>query len=775
MDIWKWVWDLERDLREAGNGRLADLIDSIPSDSDANRPELVAAAMPEALAGARALNNRWLEVYFRHWGLNNRMGDLAEGEKALPEVVSLVEFAHREETQSCPQSVCATQDIAMCYGNIDGPGWVPERLAVCEETLARINPEWPCFECISLEYAEALLDAGRGKDTLVFLERQMQALRDVGDEPTEQLHRCLVRALRLEGQAAAALAKLDAIENKEGRETSDSGKNSTAILRATLLAETRDFDAAWEVLPNWNDLQPSVYAAWSRALHLIALAQPAHNVWQVGRLLQKSMLYLSSVGSHRYTVEIALRHAELALARQALWTAQGALKLAQTQVQKLRNPQDLAPAVAALTVRLETQNSSENKLPVPAAELAAYLRTQEGSSPERDVQWLLQASQQLPQDADLASFTASALGACGASEDAKNHLWQFVRTNPATDGPNYQLLHQLIEAQDFAGITQLAAMVAAENPLMALWCKAQQAFAQKDWAQACQHLQAYVDANPESKGAMHFWALAALAQQDLSTALRLRKALAAQCQPDTAEHQNCHWNLITVASAAQDWATVRNACKALNIELEADTSEAGDAAAVVEERWGGAVIEFMHKNQPQRRFALRTGPTTARILTHANAPEPQYLGDWVAFDAEPLEAPPQDEAERANFTPTYRAVHTIEAGGFGGSCFVDGAFPGEVAFAQFEANLQAKGWVLRVTSPEDYTVTNPNASGAEDAMLAGCYFQVAAPQNCTPQEVDAVLKELTAAWQHPVCWQRYASRAGLAVELHMDIVARYGL
>jgi hypothetical protein len=64
---------------------------------------------------------------------------------ALGEAVALFERAHREDTLECPQSICVTQDLAACYGNIDGPGWVPERIEVCDETLGRIDPELGLF------------------------------------------------------------------------------------------------------------------------------------------------------------------------------------------------------------------------------------------------------------------------------------------------------------------------------------------------------------------------------------------------------------------------------------------------------------------------------------------------------------------------------------------------------------------------------------------------------------------------------------------------------
>src|SRR5690606_16106250 len=99
-----------------------------------------------------------------------------EVKDCLSEAVQLLEFANRPDTRDCPQSVCVTQDLACTYGDIDGPGYADERLAVAGETLARIDPTWPCFDCISGEYAAALSDQGRIEDCLAFIDEQRQKL-----------------------------------------------------------------------------------------------------------------------------------------------------------------------------------------------------------------------------------------------------------------------------------------------------------------------------------------------------------------------------------------------------------------------------------------------------------------------------------------------------------------------------------------------------------------------------------------------------------------------
>ncbi|MGB4811988.1 MAG: hypothetical protein WBP13_05855 [Methylophilaceae bacterium] len=776
MDIWKWVFDTERDLRESGNHRLADLVDTIPDNTRADRPELVVAAMPEALAGARALKNPWLEVYFRHWGINNRMSDLIEGEKALPEIVSLLEFSHREETITCPQSVCATQDIAMCYGNMDGPGYVTERLAVATEALARINPEWPCFSCISEEYVLALLDAERSTEALQFLHQQEQAMLNVGEESPDRFVKLFIRALCQEGKYSEAMTKLDTFEARDDRDLTIGEKISLHISRAILLAQKQEYEQAWETLPSWNNIKPTAYPEWAQAMLTIATGHQPYNTWHIGRVLQKSIDYLSSVGAHFHTVNTAIAHIELALTRGVHWSAQRAMVVAQKHLLKLRKPELLAAKLDALNLRIQA-TPAETSLPVPADALVEYIRNQENSDPEHDVQHLLQACTLRPDDGDLVGLTASALAACGASDEANDILLKFIRANPTVDGPNYQLVGRLLDAQNYTDIEAIAKEIEKANPSAAIWFRAQQCFAQQQYQAACDHAAAYVALNQEAKGARDLWASAALMQGDVASALKLRQTLVELSEPDSEELTNHQWALLTVASAAQDWPEVRKTAAALGFTIEDEEDETDaveNKSGIIEQDWGAVYIEFKDQLNTETHFAYRTGPATARILTHKNAPDMQHLGDWVAFDTALVEPMPEDEAEREDFIRTYRAAHVIQLGGFSHSVFCDGAYPGEEAFEQFNQTLLEKGWRLTITSDEGYTVANPHSCDDEDT-LAGCYFQVAAPVALKPKEINEALLKLTADWPYPICWARFAQREGFDFARHQKVIDDYDL
>src|SRR5688572_26980346 len=229
MDIWAWVFRAREDLQSSGNERLSELIGEIPTAVIENRNDEVDALVPEALGLARSLNLDWVEIFLRHWHLQARGG----GYEVVPEAVELLEFSHRDEHRDCPQSVCAVQDLARAYQGADGPGYVQERLDVANETLARIDPSWPCFQCISIERATALIDIGRHQDALTTVEDMRRQQTAAGSGPTAESCVDAEALLRL-GRAEEALRRLD-----EGDRRDRDRDRETTFSRFRRLRRTR--------------------------------------------------------------------------------------------------------------------------------------------------------------------------------------------------------------------------------------------------------------------------------------------------------------------------------------------------------------------------------------------------------------------------------------------------------------------------------------------------------------------------------------------------------
>ncbi|MBF3202944.1 tetratricopeptide repeat protein, partial [Pseudomonas aeruginosa] len=82
-----------------------------------------------------------------------------------------------------------------------------------------------------------------------------------------------------------------------------------------------------------------------------------------------------------------------------------------------------------------------------AAELLDWLAAQGSEdaprNPEKEVQWLLQALAERPDDTDLREVAASALQACSADDEAIDLLWEYVERH--TD-EEQQLAYYLLNA-----------------------------------------------------------------------------------------------------------------------------------------------------------------------------------------------------------------------------------------------------------------------------------------------------------------------------------------
>lgn len=768
MDIWNWVEKLQGDLRQAGQAQNAHLLNRLADDVSELQIDRVDALLPEARALGKALDNPWVDVYVGHWALRNRVGNRVEGESALGEAVALFERAHREDTLECPQSICVTQDLAACYGNIDGPGWVPERVEVCDETLARIDPSWACFQCLSCEKADALLDDDRGQEALDYLQAQADAIEACGKEVFDSFPEMQIKILLGLGRAEEALALIE----KREAEVIASGEYEPAnctvprrLSKAWALAQLgRDEEALQQMVP-WSELTPNYWRLWANTAAALCRRDPARNTWDLGTRFNTIIEHFARVGSHRLLIEVAALSLELALQRGARWVAQRQLGLARAHLPQLRQDRGASALVAALAARVESLPEVA-PLPVPATELLAWLEARGEQShsrdPEQEAQWLLQAHAQCPDDEPLADTAASALNACGAQAEARTLLWDFVAAHPQHDGAAaYTLMRWLAEQGDDAGLRRLADVFRDSVPVFAHWCEVQRARRVSDWPALEQAATALLELSPGSHGAR-----GTLARMYMETG-RFSDAQACYAQLiELLEEPNAaHWDHMSAASAAHDWDAVRRSAAAIGMELSS-------TEGVVEEPWGWVIIRSEEEGEPMEYYARRSGPVTARIVENAPANRAQQVGDWVVFDAALVHPAPEDEEAREHFIPTYAQVHVLERGGFARSWLIDGAHPGEDAWNALVEAVEAQGWKIWAHSRPDYTVTDPEA---EDGTLPGLLFTIAQPQDHAPLALHRFLQQATAGWSHSLCWLRLAEACDQDRQPHLDVIERYGL
>lgn len=768
MDIWDWVIRLENDLEEAGQEHASKIIEQLSTEVLDLNIGKADALIPEAIALSRSLKNPWLEVFFRHWEMRNRIGNKSEGESALADVVELFEFAHRDETITCPQTVCVTQDLSACYANIDGPGWVEERKAVCTETFERINPKWNCFHCLSCEYADALLDEGKPQEALEFLKVQEDKIVEAGEDISEALRTFEVQALlRLDKpqEALTIIEKCDA--DVEGYDW-PVNKQDRQVLKAQTLAMVDRIDEAWDVLPGWNEVVPRYYLGWIRAVDALVAKSPERNTWQLGSAIQQCINHFVSVGAHRRVIEVSEVQIRLALARGSVWNAKRALKIAYETLPKLRAPLGADQLLDKLSAEI-TVASAEVKLPVPADQLLAWLEDQAkqheeaGRNPEQEVELLVLAANELPDDEQLADMASSALQACNASEEAETLLWKFIdKHHDQESSLAYYLLNMLLKNGKLAEIDRLANYYTQTQPQIALWSRAQQAYAKQEFDKVKQICLEMHELVPDYLGPVRLLVDIAVQQQDFAEAAKWQIILVDKAE----EPQSELWDLLTYTCANQDWNKAREIAQRLEIPL---TSTEG----VIEEDWGWIRVQTLEEGELVEYLARCTGPVTAVIKELAHPSKIQRVDDWIVYDARQLATVPEDEEERKYFIPVYRMVKTLQQGSFGKSWFVDGVYPGEETFKVLEQQIEAKGWRLWVHSNQNYQITDQ--FDTDETPLTGIFFSVAAPSNVTPVEIDKLLNEATEEWQYPMCWLRLAEAAGAAVEPHQEVISRYKL
>jgi hypothetical protein len=182
-------------------------------------------------------------------------------------------------------------------------------------------------------------------------------------------------------------------------------------------------------------------------------------------------------------------------------------------------------------------------------------------------------------------------------------------------------------------------------------------------------------------------------------------------------------------------------------------------------------VQYEDDGELVERYAHRTGPATARIVSLSGARRRQTIGQLVVFHPRSLESVPEDVEEADNFVQLYKVVKVLERSEYGTSYLVDGVHPGDDAMEILATAFAARGWKWIVHSEKDYQVFDTE----REVQLPGVYFLVAAPEGTAAATIDNTLSELTASYEHPMCWTGLAEAAGADVGYHEALMERYEL
>ncbi|HEC83881.1 MAG: hypothetical protein DRR08_03640 [Candidatus Parabeggiatoa sp. nov. 2] len=766
MDIWKWVEEVQDELVHQGHHRMAHLMRVLPSYTVNENHAQLDALVPEALALARAVKNPWIEIFVRHWNLQSRVAHRHEVSGMLPEAVSLVEFAHRDDSRDCPQSICVVQNLTNCYDQMDGPGYVEERLAVAKETLAKIDATWPCFSCISSEYAAALADAERYEEAYQFLEQQRQALLLAGKDGSSLSRSWVTALINLERYEEAYTFN---------QETHNLGGGESYLLSKTLKeahlhALLGRYEEALKALPEFAKIAPtpSHYWSWAKGVHLLVEQNSYTNDWQLNAKFQQMSDTLSNNGVIRDAFTMMLWQAELALKRGYPNTASRCCDRAEALIPRLRKPLDAPEELEKIRSQIASAvaKSTDNlSVETPEQVLEAL-----GENPESDIALLEHARQHWPENEVLALITARAYDAMGEHQYGREVLSQYLESYP--NSPNTVLEYGflfLAQGQHEALQNWASAMLKRdldqEVHLNCHWLLALQYNKEEKFELAKPHLSSLLEQQPNAINSRMLLAELERKTGHLEAALQHLDKLVEM----TEESGNYDWDRMVVATLLEEWDKVRHSAERVgfkNIPTEGP----------IDQEMGTCRIQFREADgESVTYYAVRTGPVTARIVEIAAPDNIQYYGDTVVFDPVKLNEPKEgddEEAEPDNEYVIYPSIQTIKVGGYT-SYFLDGVHPGKEQLLSLKEALKGLGCKCQVQSGEDYELY----LGEDSEPMRGLYAYIAVPENQALQEVADLLATTTQNYAHPLIWPDMIEKLGDETELERQrgIGEEYGL
>jgi len=739
VDIWAWVVDAYREQRDAGNGRLAQLIFEVPRlVSDLEHAE-VDAVVPEALALARGARSPWLEVYFRHWHLQSRVIHRHAVKDALPDAVALLDFANRPATKDCPQSVCVVQDIACTYADTDGPGYVEERLAVSKEALGRIDPTWPCWDCISGEHGAALEDGGDAEGLLVFVEEQIRAVQRAGATVGHNLKARRATALLLLGRPAEAMAQSLAIEAQRDNHVITIRRN---ILLSRCHEALGELEQAVAQLPEPSAVIGSAgyYAQWLEAAVPLVRHGVLENDGMFGQLVGRMGQELADNGSLFSSGRVYVYGAQLAVWRGARAVAARLVARAEARLATLRRPDRPALHLDPVRAQLAAMEPAAALEASSAAEVLEAL----GTDAEADLERLEAGLARWPDEGRLVEAMAGALLAVGLTDDAIAALegWRAAHEG---DPQAFRFLGELMA--DCGRSAQVTALI--EEGLSsdahrgdALRLQATLLLRGRDLRGARDVLQSLIDGAGPGEGVLldDLFRLARCHRQlgEPERAMEHLEPLMAALPPGHVE-----WEVMLSGTLLERWPVVREAAARIGFEL--------DGEGPIELPGELCIVRYGASEGGHDALAVRTGPVTARVLGVAgpDAARETY-GDRVLVDPAPL-GPAIEREDHPVYT--FAAASVLEPGGFR-SFLLDGLRPSDSEYERLVELVDSHGGEVRDLTPESYDFMR------DGEAHRGFLGALVVPSSLPVTRLYVPLRTLCATFERPLIWPGFATEAG---------------
>jgi tetratricopeptide (TPR) repeat protein len=688
VNIWSWVHPRLREL-ETDEPRLVRLLENLARWTTDGQHDRLDAAWPEIRAGIERLGDPWLEVFARHWHLQSLVLHRLDSKRGLPLAIDLLERSSRPDARDCPQSVCVAQDVCSAYGQRDGPAYAEERLGVSLETLARIDPSWPCFTCISAEAAGALLDAGRPDEAVAFVRDTHAAIRTAGftDDGSDLVltHAAALLQLGRPEESLAALEKADLASGRGG----ETFAVKSRIGEARALLHLGRLDEALERFPTVDRLgtEAEAWQPWSAVFEDLVLGD--HRAFEAADR-RRFLGWARTFRQREYlrgAFDLLLRVTRLDLHSGSPARAGRALDAARDAATRLHADMGAAATLQTLSDQLASATAA------PEAQPDAALATVEAA----------------PDDLD-ALRTASASWAAWGEPEAG---WTLVADHPDRHGTFLLRCSLSIDLDDTDRLEAVLDGAPRDVPAEPVaWYRSVVAERRNDLVRAAMALEGH-DA-------------AGLVRRRSGLLRRLDRhaeALAAlQAIPDELVEPPIRWERIELASLVGDHEVVRSEGAALGITFHSDEGP-------VDEDWGWVRLQL----GADLAWALRTGPATVRILEPRGC-DPEQVDDVWVVDTAPVAREPD---------LLFRGLSRIAEGGWL-STKVDGFLP-DGGYDAVRGALEPAGFKVWFHSGDAYRLTRPEGVDDGPEEGPGVYFTLLFREGSEAAAVEA-LSALPTPW-----------------------------
>lgn len=751
MNIWSWVYNKSAQLEKEGQHRLVELIENIPHWTVNQQHEKVDAYIPEALALTRGLNEKWLELFFRHWHLQSRVLHRNQVKQALPEAVSLLDFSHTGNNQECPQSICIIQDLANCYGQADGPGYYEERIAVASETLAKIDVSWPCYSCISAEYVTALIDNKQYAEALEFLDECDKALiaSGQGKDTSELLQNRITVLIKLSRFSEAR--KLSKQLQSWGG--GSAFKFSVRLSKAKIDAFDGQADLALKHFPAFDEVinNPSEYFSWCEIAHQLVKLDKFENNWELGKQFEKIISTLYDYGAVREALDSAFLAADLATLRGRRSTVDYLIQFIQRTIPELNRLCGADTTLASLRKRVE--ETTFNDINITAPDALTTIRHTMANDPELALEYINKLSRQSPtSDSQLASGELDCLLQLERRQQAITRAFELLDKNLNSSvvllklndlaGNDTSILNKFVNRLHELELNQ-------ENQQHLLSIQAKHYYSISDFEKAKSFAAQFLEFDSDCYSTRRFLAGIERRLENYNEALKHTTFLLKQ-HPE--EKELC-WDHILFSSLLENWNDIIPLAAQLGLSVDGDGPEYAE--------WELCRIQTrLPDGRSTTSTARRVGPVTAKITSVSHSDYPQQYGDLVIFDPQPInslsELNEQDDAidHEGEQTLLYNTVKTISSHHYT-NYFLQGVHPTEDELKSLEEQLARLDVPIIPFGNADYKIYDYN----KEDYISGFFAYILLSPATDRAEVSTLLNNATKSFTAPLFWLLLAKDA----------------